>query len=330
MENIDNLIVVSINCVTYNHEAYVEQALNGMLMQKTDFRYEILIHDDASTDKTQEIIKDYVKRYPDIIKPIFQTENKYSKGVPISFIYNFTRAKGKYIALCEGDDYWTDPFKLQKQVDFLERHHEYIGTAHNVDTVNEHNEPITEKVFFKNMPEHVFSKRDALKFNLIGQTASLVFRNIFADMEPKIQDLFLNVKVNGDQKLSLILPYFGDVYYFKNVMSNYRYVASHGDSWNARTSGVNRSYVYLNQIKDLIYITKELYGISIDIKPYAQHIALSSFIYFLKHPRKENFKVFWKMYNTEPINKVYCLWNIISKLLSIFLNKVLFWKRISN
>jgi glycosyltransferase involved in cell wall biosynthesis len=90
-------------------------------MQKTSFDVEILIHDDASLDNTVDIIKLYQQKYPDIIKPIYQTENQYSKGQRgISLKYNFPRAKGKYIAMCEGDDYWTDPLKLQKQVDFLE------------------------------------------------------------------------------------------------------------------------------------------------------------------------------------------------------------------
>jgi glycosyltransferase involved in cell wall biosynthesis len=89
-------------------------------MQKTDFPIEALIHDDASTDGTADIIREYEQKYPEIIKPIYQTENQYSKGVDVSTIYNFSRAQGKYIALCEGDDYWTDPYKLQKQVAVLE------------------------------------------------------------------------------------------------------------------------------------------------------------------------------------------------------------------
>lgn len=88
------------------------------MQQKTNFPIEVLIHDDASTDGTQDIIREYEKKYPNIVKPIYQKENQYSKGVKVSLVYNYSRARGKYIALCEGDDYWTDPYKLQKQVDF--------------------------------------------------------------------------------------------------------------------------------------------------------------------------------------------------------------------
>lgn len=117
--------LVSICCETYNHAKYVRDAIESFLIQKTDFAFEILIHDDASTDGTQEIIKEYCAKYPDLFRPIFQSENQHSKGVKIWGDIQFPRARGKYIALCEGDDYWTDPLKLQKQVDFLESHPDY-------------------------------------------------------------------------------------------------------------------------------------------------------------------------------------------------------------
>ena len=114
-----NKPVVSICCLAYNHEPYIRQCLEGFVMQQTNFPIEVLIHDDASTDNTTAIIKAYEEKYPSIIKPIYQTENQYSKGVKINSVFNFSRAEGEYIAMCEGDDYWTDPLKLQKQVDFM-------------------------------------------------------------------------------------------------------------------------------------------------------------------------------------------------------------------
>lgn len=111
--------VVSICCITYNHEPYIEDALKGFLIQETDFPFEILIHDDASTDRTADIIREYEAKYPRLIKPIYQVENQYSQGVKISAKFNFPRSQGKYIAFCEGDDYWTSSQKLQKQTDLL-------------------------------------------------------------------------------------------------------------------------------------------------------------------------------------------------------------------
>ena len=132
---------VSISCLAYNHEPYISKCLDGFIMQKTDFPFEVLIHDDASTDRTADIIREYEAKYPDIIKPIYQTENKYSKGIGITKTYQFPRAKGKYIAMCEGDDYWTDPLKLQKQVDFLEKNEEYSACFHDIEIVNKDNKP---------------------------------------------------------------------------------------------------------------------------------------------------------------------------------------------
>jgi glycosyltransferase involved in cell wall biosynthesis len=122
--NEEERILVSISCVTYNHEAYIRDCIEGFLRQKTTFNFEILVHDDASTDGTADIIREYERKYPNLIKPIYQTENQLSQGISPGRI-NSDRAAGKYIAYCEGDDYWIDPLKLQKQVDFLESHPEY-------------------------------------------------------------------------------------------------------------------------------------------------------------------------------------------------------------
>lgn len=131
--------VVAIRCCTYNHEPYIRDALEGFVMQKTDFPFVAIVHDDASTDRTAEIIREYAEKYPDIIKPIYETENQYSKrdGSLARIMNKACEATGaKYIAMCEGDDYWTDPLKLQKQVDFLESHPDYSMCFHGVEVIN--------------------------------------------------------------------------------------------------------------------------------------------------------------------------------------------------
>ena len=116
--------LVSIRCTTYNHEPYIRDAIEGFLMQETDFPFEIVIHDDASTDGTADIIREYEKRYPNLIKPIYQVENQYSKGGGgITRILN-KKMRGEYVAICEGDDYWTDPRKLQIQIDEMREYPE--------------------------------------------------------------------------------------------------------------------------------------------------------------------------------------------------------------
>lgn len=125
-----NTPLVSINCITYNQELYLAEALNGFIMQKTDFPFEVIIHDDASTDKTADIIREYEANYPKIIKPFYETENQYSKHNGSFFNLINAKCKGKYIAMCEGDDYWTDENKLQIQVDFLEKHPDFSLCSH--------------------------------------------------------------------------------------------------------------------------------------------------------------------------------------------------------
>ncbi len=113
-------ILVSISCITYNHRQYIRDAIKGFLMQRTNFPVGILIHYDATTDGTEEIIREYEKQYPWLIKPVYQAENQYSKHNGIISKIQYGLDRGKYIAFCEGDDYWTDPYKLQKQVNILE------------------------------------------------------------------------------------------------------------------------------------------------------------------------------------------------------------------
>lgn len=124
IKNWSEEVVVSISCICFNQINYIEETLIGFLKQKTTFRFEILIHDDASSDGTTELIRQYEIKYPHIIKPLYEIENQWSKGRRGSIVFNIPRAKGKYIALCEGDDYWIDTNKLQIQIEYLEKNPE--------------------------------------------------------------------------------------------------------------------------------------------------------------------------------------------------------------
>lgn len=131
-------VLATVCCTTYNHEKFVRDAIESFLTQETDFPFEIIVHDDASTDGTAEIIREYADRYPRLIRPIIQAENQYSKGGLINPRFVFPKARGKYLALCEGDDYWTDARKLQKQVTFLENNPEYVITYSDCQPFGEH------------------------------------------------------------------------------------------------------------------------------------------------------------------------------------------------
>lgn len=133
----DDKVIVSVLCTVYNHRAYIRQCLEGILMQQASFRYEVIVHDDASTDGTQEIIKEIELEFPGIIKPIYQETNGY--GTERNAKAKFDAIRGKYIAFCEGDDYWTDPLKLQKQIDFLETHPKYVFSCHRFKIYDQNN-----------------------------------------------------------------------------------------------------------------------------------------------------------------------------------------------
>lgn len=171
--------LVSIVCLAYNHEPYIRQCLDGFVMQKTNFRFEALVHDDASTDGTADIIREYAAKYPDIIKPIYQTENQYQKKVGILKTFLFPRATGKYIAMCEGDDYWTDPLKLQKQVDFLENNYEYSICGHCFCSYDEQ-QAVYEK--FETRINGDYCLSDLIHKHVFCSTLSILFRRDSLDL----------------------------------------------------------------------------------------------------------------------------------------------------
>jgi glycosyltransferase involved in cell wall biosynthesis len=143
--------LVSILCDCYNHEKFLDQTIQGFLKQKTNFPFEIIIHDDASTDTSASIIRKYEQKYPLLIKPIYQVKNQYSnKDINIWVDYTFPKALGKYIALCEGDDYWTDQDKIQKQFDFLENNDDFVICW--TDYLNDIDSKITKNMFINTLP----------------------------------------------------------------------------------------------------------------------------------------------------------------------------------
>lgn len=214
-------LMVTIQCITYNHEPYIRQALEGFVMQKTNFRFEAIVHDDASTDGTAAIIREYAERYPDIIKPIYETENQYSKGDGSLGRIMRAHTHGKYVALCEGDDYWTDPNKLQLQVDFLESHPDYSMCFHNAIVHYQDN----------SKPDHIYDKETQTKeYNIKDlilrwyvPTASIVYKKdliLNSDIQKKI-GLIKNLQF-GDLPLVLSCALNGRVYCINKNMSIYR------------------------------------------------------------------------------------------------------------
>lgn len=168
--------LLSIVCDAYNHRDYIREALDSFLMQKTDFKFEILVNDDASTDGTAEIIREYEAKYPGLFRCVYHEENQWGKLHPWKDIL-FPMVRGKYVAICEGDDYWTDPLKLQKQVDFMESHPDFAICFHPVTfhyedgSQPDYDFPSREFRFNRD----VLTLKDLLRRNFI-QTNSVVYR----------------------------------------------------------------------------------------------------------------------------------------------------------
>lgn len=241
-------VLVSISCLTYNHAPYIKDCLNGFLIQKTNFKYEVLIHDDASNDGTKEIIEEYQLKYPDIFFPIFQTENQFSKGHKgFNQKYNYPRARGKYIALCEGDDYWTDPLKLQKQVDFLEKNLDCSLCFHASRSIRDNN---IENFIIHKPKDIPNDKKFDVKDVILGgggfmATNSMVFHSKY------ILDLpdWVDRAPVGDLPLMLILSSKGRIGLINEVMSVYR-VMSSSTSWSVKMKNYSvKKYHHYSTLK---------------------------------------------------------------------------------
>ncbi len=219
--NLNDNILISISCLTYNHSRFLTKCLEGFISQITSFKFEIIIHDDASTDGTKEIIEQYQSKFPDVIFPQYQIENQYSKGVRVFMPkYNFPRCRGKYIALCEGDDYWTDPYKLQKQVDFLEANSEYSlvfhkTKAHQKGQLVEDN--VIENRFDKVLDKSNILTTDLLRIGNFIHTCSVVFRR-----DKLLIPKEMNFSPVGDYILFISLSQQGKIKRLEEEMAVYR------------------------------------------------------------------------------------------------------------
>lgn len=210
-------IMVSVVCTVFNHERYIRQCLDSLVSQKTDFKYEILIHDDASTDKSAVIIEEYAERYPDKIILVLQKENQYSQGInPTNILLE--RAKGKYIAICEGDDFWTSEEKLQRQVDFMEVNPEYSLCVHAAYYAHE-NGKIDTKSFFKAYETGKTVDTDEILKGWRFATNSILYRR---DVRKSLDIPYRGKCENGDFALLVYLSLQGKVYYMPECMSAYR------------------------------------------------------------------------------------------------------------
>jgi glycosyltransferase involved in cell wall biosynthesis len=224
-------IKVTVLCIAYNHEKYIRQCLESLVTQKTNFRYKVVVHDDASTDSTADIIREFEQKYPEIIKPIYQTENQFSKKLSIYKEFLLPKIEGDYVAFCEGDDYWTDINKLQIQSDFLDKHPGCSACGHNTTIIKE-----SEAAKNAAVPDIIggnegyLSLKTIVEWGLIIHLSSIMFRSKFADFPDFVYTRYDLL----DMPMTIYLRFCGDIYRFEKIMSAYRFMVA--NSWSEKAS----------------------------------------------------------------------------------------------
>lgn len=259
--------LVSIICLSYNNESFIKKSLDGILMQKVNFAYEIIIHDDASTDNSQKIIKEYLNKFSNVMKPILQIENQYSKGSGIVSRIVFDAAKGKYVAFCEGDDYWIDPYKLQKQVDFLENNSDF-GLVHtNCSYLDNDSNKLSKSPFdSSNIIKEGYLFNELIKFNRICTLTVCVRRDI---IKKYIQDVdpYKRQWKMGDYPMWLYLSQNAKIKYFDDNTSCYRVLKNSASHFNDflsvkeflfKESGLDICIYFTKKYNKKLYLRKSL------------------------------------------------------------------------
>ena len=236
---------VSICIQAFQHVDFISECIKSVLSQKTKFDFEIIIGDDDSNDGTREICIEYAKKYPKKIRLLLhhRENNIHIAGKPtgrFNFVYNLLSSKGQYIALCEGDDYWTDPYKLQKQIDFLESSPDYSMCFHEVDVISEFKEDFTARKY-SNLEKTTFETEDFFARHIVG-TCSMVFRNL-----PKLYKNLPRKISSGDKWLILLLSLEGKIKYFKETMAVYR----------LHDSGISRTHQGIVKVYDMALLLHE-------------------------------------------------------------------------
>lgn len=233
------MIKVSVCMVCYNHEKYVAKAIESVLQQQTNFDFEILIYDDASTDNSPNIIREYQKKYPNIIKAILSSENEYKKGnARVTYKYDIIRAQGEYIAFCECDDFWLDTNKLQYQFDYLETHKNISMHLHAAKIVDSDGNDTHKVLGILGLRKKVTLENDMRVFY---PTASKFCRKEIFDNIPE----YYYIGDAGDLPTMLLILDFNDAYYEGLVMSAYRtgVVGSANARFNSSTFNKKKEYI---------------------------------------------------------------------------------------
>lgn len=284
-----NNIAVSVLCMVYNHEKYLRECLDSLVNQKTTFTYEILVHDDASTDQSKKIIEEYYRRFPDKIVPIYESENQYSKGVMIDKEILLPKARGKYFCFCEGDDYWICSDKLQKQYDFLEKNPNYTFCVHNSIAVDRNSNKLYDILTSKDggdlsCADFIANGGEFVSTNAIFSYLSLA-RNLPKYFNYMTLDYFWQIYLSS----------CGKTYCFKDEMSAYRVESE--ESWTVKN--------VRDKEKSIVFKKKLIHGLELinEEMNYQYDDLFKERIYVLEYAIMELTRDYKKM-KEPPYNKI--------------------------
>ncbi len=284
--------LVSILCLSYNHQKYIRQCLDSLLLQETQFDYEIIVNDDSSTDGTVEILKEYEQKYKKKLKVIYHNQNQYSIKKNTPLINLFEAANGIYFAFCECDDFWNDSSKLQKQIYYLQIHSDVYAIYHNVNIIDEFGKNTRHKGSFSYKQEHMCNLNEFTSYGRIaGQLSSLVCRNFWKGLPQDCKNFFQDSVANGDQLIYITNILSGYVFYMKPKMSTYRYIISGGTSWSSVTSSKNLCLFRFASMEDLKRYAYMLCGTGINIDKYLDRVVANAIYIYITHPNTENLVV---------------------------------------
>ena len=285
---------LSVILITYNHEKYIEKALDSVLSQVTDFPFEIVIGDDCSPDDTKNIIREYRDKYPDIIRIVHREKNT---GRPTLNVYETTmKCRGDYLAYLEGDDYWTDSDKLQKQMDFLNEHPEYIACTHSHKMIDDNGNDITDPEILKISDMYKwsgeFTMDDFEKSGFWpGHYASVVSKNIYKNKKHDYTILYNSHDFVDDGQILLFLLMEGKIYRLDDEMSVWRYVKkAGGNSWTSRSMKRNIQKEDILMSMELMKWLEKEYSLRDYAKIKAKKDFETALYLYSSSPSKENWQ----------------------------------------
>lgn len=316
--------MLTVKMLAYNHEKYIAQAIESILSQKTEYRYELLIGEDCSTDSTRKIIQDYEAKYPEIIRVIYQ---KHNRGCTKNSYCLDLLARGKYIAGCEGDDFWCDDSRIQRDIDYLEAHPEYVGICHKCRIVDEEGKEIDadslgKREKFWEFDKDIFTLQDYEKWLTPGHGCAQTRRNVMKENDLDYSIIYKASKRVGDRSHLLIHIVEGNIRCMKDVVACYRYRTSKDHSnfmaLQKQKNIKDEDYLMMVRLEEWALKNK---NITLDLNAIKKDRFVGSVVIWMKNSTKENRKVIKNIicYSKEPIKYFFCL-------IKVMVMKQFYWK----